>query len=259
MAIRLDVRDGIALVTIDRPDALNALDDEARRSLIATWAELESRSDVRVAILTGAGERAFCVGSDLKEGQGEVAPTFVAQRFGAAPDPHLLTGFPERIPVVAAINGHALGGGFEIALACDIRIASTTATLGLPEARVGSMPGAGGTQNLMRAIASSDALYLLLTADRIDAAKALEMRIVSEVCEPEQLLHRAQAIAERIASNAPLSIGAIKRLAHRAFELPRAAGLEAERNAFGLIRASRDREEGRTAFREKRPPNFLGH
>lgn len=257
MTIGLDVEGGVATVTIDRPEALNALDDAARRSLIAAWAEIEGRSDIRAAVLTGAGERAFCVGSDLRE---QVAPevSFAAQRFGGAQDPHLLNGFPEGTPVIAAINGYALGGGFEIALACDIRIASDTAVLGLPEVRVGSIPGAGGTQNLMRAVSASDALYLLLTGERVDAARALEMRIVSEVLPPENLIPRATEIARRIAENAPLSVNAVKRLAHRAAEMPFAAGLEAERNAFGLIRGTQDRQEGRAAFSEKRPPNYLG-
>jgi E-phenylitaconyl-CoA hydratase len=255
--IDLQVRDNVAFVTIDRPEALNALDNTARRQLIATWAEVESRPDIRVAVLSGAGDRAFCVGSDLKEDTDD-GVAFAAQRFGGAPDPHLLTGLPEGTPVIAAIRGYALGGGFEIALACDIRIAADDAILGLPEVSVGSMPGAGGTQNLTRAISRSDAMYLLLTGERIDAQRALEMRLVSEVVAPDALLERAEAIAQRIASNAPLSVNAVKRLAQRSDELPRAVGLELERSAFGLIRATEDRLEGRRAFREKRPTRFEG-
>lgn len=257
MTVGLVVENGVATVTIDRPESLNALDDAARRSLIAVWAEIEGRSDIRAAVLTGAGERAFCVGSDLRE-QTDSESSFVAKLFGGEQDQHLLDGFPEGTPVIAAINGYALGGGFEIALACDIRIASNTAVLGLPEVRVGSIPGAGGTQNLMRAVSASDALYLLLTGERVDAARALEMRIVSEVHPPQNLVPRAKEIARRIAENAPLSVNAVKRLARRSADVSLEAGLEAERNAFGLIRGTQDREEGRAAFREKRSANYLG-
>lgn len=257
MSIDLEVDERVAVVRINRPDALNALDREAKAQLKEAWNEVAARDDVRVAVLTGTGDKAFCVGSDLKEAAGEEAP-FVSQNVGTASDPHPVRGLPQDKPLIAALNGHALGGGLEMALACDIRIASVTATVGLPEVRVGSMPGAGGTQNLLRVVNSSDAMYLLLTGERIDAARALSMGLISEVCDPQDLRDRAMEIAARIASNAPLSVRATKRAALVAMDVPASVGLDYERNLWGLIKATDDRAEGRAAFREKREPDYRG-
>jgi E-phenylitaconyl-CoA hydratase len=162
------------------------------------------------------------------------------------------------VPMIAAVNGLAIGGGFEIALGCDIRIAAETAEFGLTEARVGSIPGAGGTQRLPRAMGQSTAMYMLLTGDRIDAQRAYETGLVSEVLPHEQLLGRAQEIAARIAQNAPLSVRAIKQLVRAGLDAPAGVGMSLERFAFGLIRDTEDRREGRAAFAEKRPPQFTG-
>src|SRR5690606_14877778 len=170
----------------------------------------------------------------------------------------LLDGLTAEIPLIAAIGGYAIGGGLEIALACDIRIASEDSQFGLSEVRVGSMPGAGGTQRLPRIVGPSLAMYLLLTGERIDAARALAAGLVSELVPRERLQERAREIADRIASNAPLAVRATKRLARQALELPEASGLRMERMAFEMIRASEDRAEGRAAFIEKRVPKYRG-
>lgn len=257
MSVAFDVIDHVAVVRIEREAALNSLDAAAKSELRRSWTRIEQSSDIRVAILTGAGSRAFCVGSDLKHVPAE-EPSYVSQRFGDEQDSHLLGGFPVSKPVVAAINGHALGGGLELALACDIRIAATDATFGLPEVKVGSMPGAGGTQHLPRAIGGSDAMFLLLTGERISASRALEMRLVSEVHDLPKMLDRAHEIARMIATNAPLSIRATKQLAQAALNVPLKAGLDMERSAWGLLKSTHDRNEGRAAFREKRAPKYLG-
>lgn len=249
---------GVALITLNRPNALNALDVDMREALVEAWNDAHADPAVRVLVLTGAGDRAFCAGADLKDKRLDTANYLADESFGSPPAAHFMSRMRTEKAAVCAINGHALGGGLELALACDIRIASTNATLGLPEVRVGSMPGAGGTQYLPRMIGGSDAMYLALTGDRITAADALRMGLVSE-CHPlEALLTRAHEIADRIARNAPLAVGATKRALVASRDLPFARGLELERNLWGLVRGTQDRAEGREAFREGREPDFKG-
>jgi E-phenylitaconyl-CoA hydratase len=161
-------------------------------------------------------------------------------------------------PVICAINGYALGGGLELALACDIRIAADHARFGLPEVRVGSIPGAGGTQRLPRTIGASDAMLLLLTGDHIDAAEALRLGIVSRVVPAADLIREAEAIAGRIAANAPLSVRTIKRLVHQGRSMPLEVAIAQERLTWGALRDTEDRIEGRRAFAEKRKPVYRG-
>lgn len=254
MPVETEVRDGVAVVTLNRPTKLNAIDPQMRSELRSAWRRLAD-PDVRVAVVTGAGDRAFSVGSDLGSTPNPV--TFAREIFDAQEANHLLDGLSPDVPLIAAINGYAIGGGLEIALACDIRICADAAQFGLGEARVGSIPGAGGTQ-LVRTIGRSQAMQMLLTGDRIDAETALRVGLVSEVTDADGLLPRALAIATRIASNAPLSVRAIKRLVRFADEAPRDLSLQAERMAFGLIKETWDRAEGRAAFTEKRDPRYRG-
>lgn len=257
MSLEFSVVDGIALLRLNRPEALNAIDPELRAALRDAWHEVARDDRIRVAVLTGAGERAFCVGADLKKTM-PPSESFAELTFGRAESDHLLAGMAMDKPIIAAINGHAIGGGLEITLACDIRIAASHAQFGLPEARVGSMPGAGGTQRLPRMIGQSSAMQMLLTGDRIDAAEALRLGLVSTLHAPADLLPAAQEIAARIAANAPLAVRAIKRTVRFGLDLPLEAAVALERLAFGALRDTEDRIEGRKAFQEKREPVFRG-
>lgn len=250
-------RDGghVAVVLLDRPERLNSLDRAMRDDLQGAWAQLSDDPDVRVVVITGAGDRAFCTGSDLSASPA-VTEAFAVEAFGAGRDDALLKGLDPDLPLIAAVNGLAIGGGFEIALGCDIRIASPRAEFGLTETRVGSMPGAGGTQLLPRTVGRSLAMQMLLTGERITADRALAAGLISEIAEP--VLDRSLEIANLIARNAPLAVRAVKRMVRLGDDAPLSTALQLERLAFGLIKTTDDRREGRTAFTEKRTPNFQG-
>jgi E-phenylitaconyl-CoA hydratase len=252
-----EVKDRVAIVTLNRPESMNAIDPELRQALREAWQRVASDDSIRVAVLTGSGARAFCTGADLKKTM-PPKESFAELNFGRAEADHLQAGMDFDKPIVAAINGMALGGGLELALACDIRIAADHAQFALPEVRIGSIPGAGGTQRLPRAIASSDAMLLLLTGDRIDAQEALRMGLVSKVVPPEELMTATLSIAARIADNAPLSVRAVKRLVREGADMPLEAAVRSERYVWGLLRDTEDRIEGRKAFQEKRPPVYQG-
>lgn len=256
MPVELSVRDHIAQITLNRPEAMNALDPESREQLAAHWRRISEDDDIRVVVLTGAGDRAFCTGADLKKTM-PPKESFAQLTYGA--DEGLGDhGFGSDKPAICAINGFALGGGLELALECDIRVAAEHARFGLPEVKVGSIPGAGGTQRLPRAIGASDAMLMLLTGDIIDAAEALRIGLVSRVVPRESLLEEAHAIARRIAANAPLAVRAAKRAAVHGAHLPLKDGLRLERMTWGLLRDTEDRIEGRLAFQQKRPPVYRG-
>ena len=257
MTLKFEVSNHIASIVLNRPEAMNAIDPETGRELQEAWRRIQEDPEIRVAILTAVGEKAFCTGADLKK---SLPPpgSAAAQVFSSAASPLDLSRLHTDKPLIAAINGYAFGGGLELALMCDIRIASENAVFALPEVRIGSIPGAGGTQRLIRALGRSDAMHLLLTGDRMNVADALRTGLVSKVVPAGELGRTALEIAQRIAANAPLSVMAVKRLALQGCELPLAAGLELERQAFGLLRNSEDRLEGRMAFAEKRPPLFRG-
>jgi E-phenylitaconyl-CoA hydratase len=257
MPVSIEVLDHIAWVVLDRPEAMNSLDPDSVAQLQIAWDRISSDDDIRVAILTGAGERAFCTGADLKKTQ-PPTESFAELHYGAAGQRANLGHMTTNKPVIAAINGYALGGGLELALQCDIRIASTQAIFGLPEVCIGSIPGAGGTQRLIRAVGSSDALLMLLTGSRIPAVEALRIGLISRMVDPAELPKVALEIATQIAINAPLAVTAVKRLALMGQELNLTAALEMEQQAFGILRNSEDRLEGRSAFAEKRKPVFNG-
>jgi E-phenylitaconyl-CoA hydratase len=256
MSIQLSVDGPIATVTITRPEAMNAIDMKTRAALADAWDGLARDDAIRAIVLTGAGERAFSAGVDLKEAQPGAGPARDA--FGPGGPRPITAGMDIDKPIIAAVNGVALGGGFELALASDIRIASETARFGLTEVKVGSLPGAGGTQRLTRTIGRSDAMVMLLTGRVVDAAEALRTGIVSALHAPGALLDAARALAEEIAACAPLSVAATKRVVRAGDGLPLDAALQLERLAFGLIRTSEDRREGREAFKARRKPAFRG-
>ena len=257
MPIVKTVQDGVAIVTLNRPEAMNSIDPESNEQLLAIWDEVSSDEEIRVLVLTGAGERAFCTGADLKKTM-PPADSAARQVFRGGNRHSNFGTLRTDKPVIAAINGYALGGGLELALLADIRICSDNAQFGLPEVRVGSIPGAGGTQRLIRAVGQSDAMWMLLTGERIDANEALRIGLVSKVVPLPALQETAISLARAMAANAPLAMTAAKRLAMTGRELPLAGGLELERQAFGVLRDSEDRLEGRRAFADKRAPLFRG-
>jgi enoyl-CoA hydratase/carnithine racemase len=249
MKILFEKRNAIAYVTINRPERLNACDFESYARLAEIWSEFHEDPALRVAILTGAGERAFCAGSDIKS-------NYVEQR---GQEPHNLL-FPRMLsldkPIIAAINGHANGGGLEQALACDIRVAAEHAQLGLGEVRLGWLPGGGGTQRLPRLIPLGRALEMLYTGNRIDAREALRIGLVDHVVPMSQLLEKCDAIAIEICKSAPLAVQRIKRVALRGLDLPLAEGLQLERENYDWLQTTEDAREGAVAFAEKRPPRW---
>lgn len=257
MTIDITVKDRVATLVLNRPDALNAIDHAMRGAVREAWRRIAEDPAVDVGIVTGAGGRAFSVGADLK-GAPPTDRSFASQAFADGSNESLTAGIEMDKPLICAFNGHARGGGLEIGLACDIRIASDNATFALPEVRVGTIPGSGGTQRLPRVIGASDAMLLLLTGDAIDAQEALRIGLVSRVVPLADLPAAAHAIAARIVANAPLAVRAVKRLATRFRDIPLDQGLVAERHVWGLLRDTEDRAEGRAAFAQKRPPSFKG-
>jgi E-phenylitaconyl-CoA hydratase len=252
MSVDFRIEGRIATVTLNRPQVLNAIDLQMRRDLQA-WRRIAEDDGVAVAIVTGAGGRAFSAGADLKEGLGDAASTASAEAVES-----LTLGAELDKPLICAFNGLAYGGGLEIGLACDIRIAVEGARFALSEVRVGTLPGSGGTQRLPRLVGRANAMRMLLTGDPIDAAEALRIGLVSQLVPADRLQAEARALAQRIADNAPLAVRAAKRLVRIGSELPLEAALEAERAAWRELRDSEDRREGRVAFAEKRPPIYRG-
>lgn len=257
--VEVAVEDRIAMVTLNRPEAMNSVDPDMRGLLHQTWERIRTDDDIWVAIITGAGEKAFCTGSDLKKTM-PLQESFASQTFGPVipGTGAMIAGLETDKPLIAAVNGYAMGGGMELALACDIRICSENAQFALSEVKVGSIPGSGGTQRLPRAVSLSNAMLMLLTGDRVDASEAYRIGLVSKVVPQAELIKAAREIAGRIAANAPLSVRAVKRLVRQGMDLPLAQAIDAERYVFGLLYSSDDRLEGRKAFAEKRKPNYRG-
>ncbi|HEY0297392.1 MAG TPA: enoyl-CoA hydratase/isomerase family protein [Bordetella sp.] len=251
-----EVRDGVAWLTLNRPEALNAINEAVRAELPAALAAADAREDVRVVVLRGAGPRAFCVGADIKEFS--AVGSALAWRQQRA-HRHWISAFDRVVkPTIAAVHGHCLGGGLEIALACDIRIAADDASFGFPETGHGIIPGAGGTQRITRLLGQGVALDLVLTGERIDAARALAMGLVSRVAPAAGLAELAAAVAARIAERPPLAVQFAKEAVRAGAELPLAAGLRYETDLSAHLINTEDRLEAARAFREKRKPVFTG-
>ena len=257
MGVLYEAADRVATITLNRPEALNSLDPESLFELNDAFQRANAEAEVRVVILTGTGGKAFCTGSDLKKTM-PPKESFAELTFGRPKWLYPFAGMEIDKPTICAVNGYALAGGMELALACDIRIASTNAQFGQSEVRVGSIPAAGGTQRLPRMIGRSDAMLMMLTGNSISAEEALRIGLVSRIVPPGDLIAVAREIALRIAENAPLAVRAVKRLVGDGMDMPLFAAIQAEQFALGLLRDSEDRLEGRRAFQEKRKPNYQG-
>ncbi|CAH1661387.1 enoyl-CoA hydratase/isomerase family protein [Chelatococcus asaccharovorans] len=258
MALKFSIEEGIATLILNRPEALNALDPETQQDLFDALNRVRIDPDVRVVIISGDGPKAFCVGADLKKTMPPAESHAQLTFGGGAREPRWVDAIEMDKPIICAINGLAMGGGLELALACDIRIAVETAKFALPEVRVGSIPGAGGTQRLPRAIGLSDAMLMLLAAETIDAREALRVGLISRIVGADELMGEARAIALKIAANAPLAVSAVKGLVRRGLNIPLAEAITEERMTWGLLRDTKDRIEGRVAFQEKRKPHYRG-
>jgi enoyl-CoA hydratase/carnithine racemase len=240
----------LAVVTINRPEVLNAVHSPATEELTAIWDDYAGDPELWVAILTGAGDRAFTVGDDLKHANSP--PSFGAAGWGG-----LVTRFNLWKPVIAAVNGWALGGGLEIALACDLAVASENARFGCPEARIGGSPSKVA-QQLLRQLPRKVAMAMLYTGQPIDAQEAYRVGLVNEVVPADQLLPAAERWAREIVSSAPLGVQAAKEAAYRGDGLPLEAAMLQSYPANLRVRDSADSREGRRAFAEKRPPRWEG-
>ncbi len=252
----LDIRDGIAFLTINRPDKLNALNGQVVEELHAAAQALAQDPAVRGVILTGAGPKAFVAGADI----GDLATRGVIDgRDHALQGQRMLAAF-EHLgkPVLAAINGFALGGGCELAMACHIRIASETARFGQPEVNLGITPGYGGTQRLPRIAGKGNALYMLLTGEHVGAADALRMGLVSKVVPADQLMAEAEKVMRTIIAKGPVAVALTIDAVNRGLETTLEEGLRIEADGFGLVASTTDRKEGLTAFLEKRAAKFTG-
>ncbi|MFI9648604.1 enoyl-CoA hydratase/isomerase family protein [Streptomyces sp. NPDC052040] len=246
----------VAELVLDRPKAMNAVSTEMARSIIAACAHLAADRDVRVTVLTSTHERAFCVGADLKERNSFTDADLLRQRpFSRG----AYTGVLELpMPTVAAVHGFALGGGFELALSCDLIVADGTAVVGLPEVSVGVIPGGGGTQLLPRRVGAARAAELIFTARRLPAAEARELGLVDVLVEEGRDRPEALALAARIAANSPVGLRAAKRALRLGHGLDLRTGLEVEDAAWRAVAFSGDRAEGVAAFNEKRSPEWPG-
>ena len=249
-------RENVAILTFNRPEKLNALSTLLLGEFHVRLRELESDGEIRCLVLTGAGERSFVAGADIEEYSRQDPGQFREyQRFSRELFTYL-DRFPK--PVIAAVNGYALGGGFEIALCCDFMTAATNASFGLPEGRLGLCPGGGGTQRLTRAVGPFVASDLLLSGRRLSAREALALGLVSQVVPQESLIPAAVEKANQVSASAPLALREMKGLIAGALDSPLEAGLSAEQDALFRLRGTRDAAEGIRAFVEKREPRFQG-
>ncbi len=257
MSIDVTVSDeGIALITINRPERLNAMDAEHYQALSQAWMRVRDDAAIRVAIVTGAGEKSFTTGADIKSFI--TAPTAMSEMWLTQADQLLNRGLEVWKPVISAINGYCLGGGITLMLATDIRIAASHASFNLAEVKRGMIAGNGGTQRLLSQVPYAIGMEILLTGDTFNAAAAERWGLVNKVVPPDQLMATAMDYAKRIAANAPLAVQAAKELAIRSRDLDLQTGLRLERLIGRMLQNTDDVAEGARAFAEKRAPQFKG-
>jgi enoyl-CoA hydratase/carnithine racemase len=253
--LRVEAHGAVRLVTLNRPEVGNAINDAIRRGLPALVEQFDADPDAAVTVLTGAGPKGFCVGADIKESRTVGHPVQERQRL-------LDNAWIDRVaaarkPVIAAIDGFCLGGGLELALTCDIRVASARAQFGLPETGLGLIPGGGGTQRLSRLVGLGWALDMMLCGERIDVVQAHRMGLVTRVVDaPADLVHSALLLAQRLAQRPPVATAYVKEAVRAGFDLPLAEGLRLEKTLFSMLMSTEERAEAARAFREKRPPRF---
>ena len=251
-----DVQDQVAVLTLNRPEAMNAINFEMLHSIRAAVESIRFNPEVRVVIITGSGGKAFCAGADLKERS--TMPELKVREF-IFTIRRLFSDIESlNKPVIAAVNGFALGGGTEMTLACDIRIASMNASMGLTETRLAIIPGAGGTQRLPRLIGRGKAKELIFTGRRVDAREAHDIGLVNRICEPDLLMDEARNMAKMICEAGPIAIGQAKYAIDAGIETDLNTGLAIESNAYWITIPTKDRMEGITAFLEKRKPVYEG-
>jgi enoyl-CoA hydratase len=253
--VRVEREDGVAVLTIDRQEKLNALDPQVTEEIGQALLELEAEGP-RAIIVTGAGERSFVAGADISAMS--VMSPLEAKRFSEIGHAAMALLDRSPVPTIAAVNGYALGGGCEVALACDVRIAAENATFGFPEVSLGILPGMGGTQRLPRLIGGALAKELIFTGRRIGAEEAREIGLVNRVVPQGEALKVAREVAAEIAANAPLAVRHAKSATNRAMDVDLVSGLEYEADQFALLFATEDAREGMGAFAERRKPEFKG-
>ena len=249
-------KDGIAYVTLNRPKVLNALNKATWQDLRTAFEDARDDATVRGVILTGAGDKAFIAGADISE----LATVSAVQAEQSSTYGQEVLNLVENLgkPVIAAINGFALGGGCETAMACTIRLATENAKFGQPEVKLGVLPGGGGTQRLPRLVGKGRALQLILSGEMISASEAYRIGLVNEVVPGAELIARAEALLQKIFSNAPLAIKYSLEAVNKGLETSQAEGLALEASFFGLCAGTEDKREGTRAFLEKRAPQFQG-
>jgi len=254
MSIDYKKEGSTAVFTINRPEVMNALNPEELQELTRVMIDFKEDPSLRVGIITGVGDKAFCTGFDLREEPGD------GSNRGSSDDPQdtIVRGLELWKPLIAAINGYALGGGLEIALACDIRIAVDTAELGLTEVTLGLMPGWGGTQRLPRIIPFGKAAEMLMMGNRLTASESLNINLVNQVVSQEELMTTARKWADRISELAPLAVAGIKEAMNRGYSMSLKEGLQLESTILNKVLNSKDAAEGRRAFMEKRKPVYKG-
>jgi len=252
--VLVEQRGAVTLVTLNRPQALNALNSEVLRELIHVFAAYDRDDSQRCLVLTGSGEKAFAAGADIKEMQPQGFADMYAQDFFAGWEKVTAT----RKPWIAAVAGYALGGGCEVAMMADFIMAADTAKFGQPEIKLGVTPGMGGSQRLTWAVGKAKAMEMCLTGRMMDAAEAERSGLVAKVVPADQLLYEAMKTAEAIASMPPLAAIAVKEMVNAAFEIPLAQGIRFERRLFHGLFGTEDQKEGMNAFVEKRPGNWKG-
>jgi len=254
--VLFEKKGSVAWITLNRPDAMNAINTAVREGLPCCLRQAEADAEVRVVVLRGAGPRAFCAGADIKEFAKVDSP--VEYRQSRVHESWIRPFDEARKPIVASIHGYCLGGGLEIALACDLRIAAKGATFGFPETGLGIMTGVGGSQRLSRIVGQGVALDLILTGERIAAERAHAIGLVSRLAEPERLEEETGRLAEAIAAKAPLATAFAKEAVRKGGEMELSAGMRLEVDLLTHLLNTEDRLEAARAFKEKRPPRFVG-